>query len=116
MVCEAHDACGYVRQYYGVPAEIGRLVKWEGRSGVIAADRGHYIGVLFDDQEPGNISNLHPTDGVTYLGMGSVRQMTAAQKRYHEYREADWFRGSFTDWCRARSPRRASGTKRQDPF
>lgn len=93
-------ACEYVRQYYRVPAEIGRRIEWRGRSGVIAEDRGNYIGVLFDDHKPGNVSNLHPTDGVTYLDMGAVRQMTASQRRYRDFKEADWFCGSFMDWLR----------------
>jgi hypothetical protein len=96
-------ACEYVRQYHGVPAEIGRRVEWGGRQGVIAEDRGNYLGVLFDDAKPGSISILHPTDGVVYLDMGPVRQMTAAQKRYRDYRSADWFTGTFMDWCRRTS-------------
>lgn len=90
--------CEYVRQYYGVPAEIGRRIEWDGRAGVIAEDRGQYIGVLFDDAKPGNISILHPTHEVKYLGMGQVRKMTAGQRRYRDFLDAGWFTGSFMDW------------------
>ena len=38
----------YVKNYYGVPAEYGRIVIVAGERGVIVEDRGNYIGVLFD--------------------------------------------------------------------
>ncbi len=49
--------CEYVQQYYSVPACIGRRVVVDGKPGVIAKDRGHYIGVNFDSDKPGVISN-----------------------------------------------------------
>lgn len=41
--------CAYVRLHYQVPAEIGRRVIAYGKPGVILADRGHYIGVVLDE-------------------------------------------------------------------
>lgn len=61
--------CQYVRDHYGVPAEIGRRVLAYGKPGVIAEDRGHYIGVNLDGDKPGTVRNYHPTDGVEYLEM-----------------------------------------------
>src|SRR5687767_8878356 len=78
-------SCEYVRENYGVPAEIGRRVVVHGKPGIIAADRGNYIGVNFDEDKPGVIKNAHPTSEVEYLGMGKVRQMTRSQRRYAEY-------------------------------
>lgn len=77
----------YVREYYGVPAEIGRRVIVSGKAGVIAADRGHYIGVNFDADKPGVIYNCHPTSDVEYGDIGKVRRMTRSQQRYAEYLE-----------------------------
>ena len=57
----------YIKDYYGVPAALGRRVIVNGRPGIIAADRGHYIGVNFDSDKPGVISNCHPTWMVEYL-------------------------------------------------
>jgi hypothetical protein len=83
-------ACEYVRDYYGVPAEIGRRVIAYGRPGIIAADRGNYIGVNFDDAKPGCIDNCHPTDHVEYLEeFGKIRQMTRSQERYQDYINSD---------------------------
>ena len=78
-------ACEYVREHYGVPAEIGRRVIVNGKPGIIAEDRGHYIGVNFDTDKPGVIRGCHPTSEVEYLGMGTIRKTTRSQRRYAEY-------------------------------
>lgn len=84
--------CEYVREHYGVPARIGRRVVVSGKPGIIAADRGHYIGVTFDTDKPGVIHNAHPTSNVEYLEMGMLRPMTRSQRRYAEYLDvADCF-------------------------
>lgn len=62
--------CEYAKIHYQVPADIGRRVTVDGRPGIIAEDRGHYIGVNFDDDKPGVISNAHPTWEVDYGEMG----------------------------------------------
>lgn len=77
--------CQYVIENYGVPAVIGRRVIVGGKPGIIAADRGHYIGVNFDADRPGVICNAHPTSEVEYLEMGVIRRMTKAQQRYRDY-------------------------------
>ncbi|MFT0140724.1 hypothetical protein ACEK07_45865 [Alcanivoracaceae bacterium MT1] len=92
----------YIRKYYGVPAEVGRRVEVAGKPGVIAEDRGAYIGVLFDEDQPGQIMPCHPTWRVEYQGMGAVRKLSArkrrAKARYQRYREfCDSF-DSFRDF------------------
>lgn len=89
----------YVIENYGVPARMGRIVAVNGKRGIIAADRGHYIGVNFDDDKPGNIRNVHPTDNVTYLGLGQVRKPTRAQRRYAAYLDSESSEG-FWNWLR----------------
>lgn len=84
-----HAPLAYVRETYGVPACIGRRIEFNGRSGVIAEDRGNYIGVNFDDDAPGQIVNLHPTERVTYLGTGPVRKPSRSQARYRRFVSAD---------------------------
>jgi hypothetical protein len=74
----------YIRNYYNVPAEMGRVVSMGGRQGVIAEDQGNYIGVLFDDDKPGNILTCHPTWKIEYFDeIKPIRQekLTRAQKR-----------------------------------
>jgi hypothetical protein len=82
----------YVKKYYGVPADIGRRVLVCGKPGIIAVDRGNYIGVNFDQDKPGTISNCHPTHEVEYLEIGSIRKPTKSQARWQRYIEcADCF-------------------------
>jgi hypothetical protein len=80
-------SCEYVRQHYGVPACIGRRVIACGEPGIIAEDRGHYIGVNLDKDKPGVIGNYHPTHQIEYLDMGKVRKMTKSQQRYKRWLE-----------------------------
>lgn len=89
--------CEYVRNYYGVPACIGRRVIVYGKPGIIAEDRGNYIGVNLDEDKPSRVSNYHPTDKVEYLGMGEVRKLTRSQKNYQDYLKSDCGH-SFGEW------------------
>lgn len=88
----------YVRNYYGVPAEIGRRVIVDGKAGVIAEDRGHYIGVNFDDDKPSRIYNVHPTDKVQYGEMGKVRKISRSAARYQRYLKSDGIYESFANF------------------
>lgn len=87
----------YVCEHYNVPACYGRMVTVDGQPGIIAADRGNYIGVNFAADRPGNIENCHPTWRVVYGGMGTVRRMTRSQRRYREYLDSDCGL-SFREW------------------
>lgn len=98
--------CEYVTNYYGVPACIGRRVIAYGKPGIIAEDRGNYIGILLDSDKPGNVNNYHPCDGIEYQGMGKVRQMTASQRRYAEYLRLDECFETFHDFLRYDAGRR----------
>jgi len=103
--------CQYVQQYYGVPACVGRRVEVNGQPGIIAQDRGHHIGVNFDDDKPGKISLCHPTWRVKYLGMGKVRKLTKSQQRYQRFREFGDCFDNFIDFCRWHdSPERSWNT------
>jgi hypothetical protein len=98
MIKGAEMDCEYVKRMYGVPACIGRLITFKGKSGIIAEDRGHYIGVNFDEDKPGVIHNVHPTDGVEYGGMGKIRKMTRGQKRYANYLKVADCYDSFAEY------------------
>jgi hypothetical protein len=82
--------CEYASRVYDVPACIGRVISWRGRSGIISEDRGHYIGVTFDYEAAGVVHNIHPKDeDLKYFGMGSVRKPTRSQKRYADFLRSD---------------------------
>lgn len=92
-------SCEYVRERYGVPAKIGMLVKYKDRTGIISADRGNYVGVNFDDDKPGRVSNVHPTDpGLIYTDeFGKIRKLTCSQQRYQDYLYSE-YGGTFAEW------------------
>ena len=91
--------CEYVRNYYDVPAQLGRAVMVSAGRGVITEDRGNYIGVTLDKEKPGTVNNYHPTDNVEYLGIGKIRKQTRSQQRYKRYLEyGDCFE-RFLDFC-----------------
>lgn len=89
----------YVKEYYGVPAELGRVVYMNNERGVIAADRGNYIGVNFDRDKAGSISNVHPTDdNLVYSGdIAKIRPMSRSQARYQEFLRDDCSE-TFAEW------------------
>ena len=88
----------YINKTYGVNACIGRKVMVNGKSGVIAKDCGHYIGVNFNDDKPGVISNCHPTWKVEYLGIGKIRKLTKSQERGQRWLEYGDMFESFMDF------------------
>lgn len=92
--------CEYAQKNYGVPACIGRRVIAYGKPGVIAEDRGHYVGILLDCDKPGHVNNYHPVDGIEYLDeIGEIRPMTRSQARYQRYHEYGDMFDSFMDFC-----------------
>ena len=92
--------CEYVRKYYGVPACIGRRVVCDGKPGIIAEDRGAYIGVLLDECKPNDIRPFHPTCMVEYGEMGEVRKMNKSQQRYHDFLKVGDVFDSFGDYLK----------------
>lgn len=92
--------CEYVKEYYGVPATIGRRVVVSGKPGIIAQDRGHYIGVNFDADKPGVICNCHPASEVEYGDMGKVRKPSKSAARYSRFLEYGDCFDSFIQFCR----------------
>ncbi|KKP74709.1 MAG: hypothetical protein UR73_C0037G0018 [candidate division WS6 bacterium GW2011_GWF1_35_23] len=90
----------YVKSYYKVPAELGREIMLRDRKGIIVEDRGHYIGVTFDDENPGTINNLHPTFEVKYLGIGKIRKVKKSTARYKRYLEYGDSFDSFLEYCK----------------
>jgi hypothetical protein len=88
----------YINETYGVNACVGRRVIADGKPGIIVGTRGAHIVVNLDHLKPHQTANYHPTWNVQYLAMGKVRKMTAGQKRYQEFLDADWFDGTFAEW------------------
>lgn len=91
----------YINKTYGVNACIGRRVIVYGEPGTIIKDCGRHLGVNFDNQKPGHVSRCHPTSEVQYLDeIVKPRKMTAGQRRYRDWLEADTGH-SFANWIGA---------------
>lgn len=82
--------CEYVRQHYGVPACIGRRVIANGKHGIIVADRGHYIGVVLDDDPKRRIGNHHPTWEMQYGEMAGKVPRPPRKSNYDRYHDEEW--------------------------
>ena len=94
--------CEYVREYYGVPAEIGRRVNFRGKLGTIMEDLGAHIGVEMDD-EPDLTVPLHPTWEMEYLEMKpkkASKRKLKAKSRYKLYQSMSDSFDDFISFCR----------------
>lgn len=106
--------CEYVRQHCQVPAEIGRRVTAYGKPGVILADRGHYIGVVLDEDPKKRISNYHPTHEMQYGEMAE----TLPLKEWlflpfkHDWDDLDWNREAREDLVRVWAATRGQASTR----
>jgi hypothetical protein len=91
----------YIKNRYGVPAEMHREVIVDGKKGVITKDMGGYIGVHFYDKKTVEPSPCHPTWEVQYLESFNykppIEKMTASKRRYR-----DWLNSesglTFSEW------------------
>ncbi|WP_111818268.1 hypothetical protein [Acinetobacter baumannii] len=88
----------YINKTYGVNAELGRRVIADGKPGIITGTHNALIVVNLDEDKPGERTYWHPTWNMQYLDMGKIRKMTAGQRRYQEFLDADWFDGGFDKW------------------
>lgn len=88
----------YIKQHYGVPADLGRKVVFQGRTGVIVGYHGACLKVNFDDEKPNKYAKLHPNWHIEYGDIGVIRPLTRGQQRYQEWRDSE--NGlSFAEWC-----------------
>lgn len=92
----------YIRDHYGVPAEVGRIVVMDGERGIITGARNGHVLVNFDKDKPGFSIPCHPTWEMEYLEIGVPRKTTKSQQRYSRYLKCDFAKcfDSFIDYCR----------------
>lgn len=87
--------CEYVKQHYGVPAEIGMRIKYDGMKGIIAKDGGHYICANMDEHKPTYYIYIHPCDpNLEYLDeIGEIREekLTRSQQKYRDYLNSAYY-------------------------
>ena len=91
----------YIKESYGVDVKLGMDIAFNGDRGIITDDRGNYIGVTFDKDKPGNVSNIHPTDELLIITgkFRKIRKMTRSQSNYQDYLRSE-VDCSFSEWMR----------------
>ena len=100
-----------------VPAEVGRRVP-----GVILADRGHYIGVVLDEDPKKRISNYHPTHEMQYGEMAETLPLKEwlVLPFMHDWDDLDWNREAREDlvrvWAATRSQARYKAYERLQDY
>lgn len=80
-------SCEYVRQFYNVPACIGRQVTAYGKPGVITKDFGHYIGIVLDGDSKRVPGRYHPTHGIVYGGMAEKLPKPPKRTNFDAYQD-----------------------------
>lgn len=92
----------YIKNYYQVPAELGRDVIVDKRNGTITADKGNYIGVTFHDNISHGAYPCHPTSEVVYLDTFTELSKfklknSRSKQRYNDYLKSESSL-SFREW------------------
>lgn len=87
--------CEYVKEYYGVPCDIGRRILYHSDYGTIYKDGGNYTRVNFDKDKPGECVNIHPTDpALIYkddFAELRIPKFTRSQQRYQDYLHSAYY-------------------------
>ncbi len=94
--------CAYVRQHYQVPAEVSRRVIAYGKPSVILTVRGHYIGVVLDEDPKKRISNYHPTHEMQYVEITDtlpLKELLVLPLK-HDWDDLNWSREAREDLVR----------------
>jgi len=89
----------YIQKTYNVPAEYGRIIRFQGEQGIIIDAEGSHLKVLMDKDKPGHTVRLHPVWEVEYLGIGTPRKHSRSTQRYRDYIHSE-MNMSFIDWLR----------------
>ena len=97
--------CEYVREHYGVPACIGRLVVAYGKPGTIVKDCGHYIGITLDEDPKRRVGRYHPVDGIVYGEMAKKVPRAPRPTNYDRYLKEE-YPDSFHEYLGINMPRR----------
>ncbi len=83
-----YDPLQYIRDYYEVPAVIGRVVYYKDRRGVVCGSHGPHVKIWLEgDKNPGY---YHPTYELTWTDeIGPLPKLTRSQKMYRAYLDMD---------------------------
>lgn len=87
------DSQEYIKNRYGVPADINREILFEDRKGKIVGFVDSYIKAVFYDDKKQRELPLHPTSNVVYLETFNTNQIKVknprSRERYSHYLSLD---------------------------
>lgn len=95
----------YIRKYYGVPAERGRVVTCYGERGVVVGADGHYLRVVIDGDTSEEERRYHPTDKVVYgeiVDVSALREWRCLAPWRDEWEYEAWFTVTASTRSKAR--------------
>lgn len=79
-----YDPLQYVRDYYHVPAVVGRVVYARGKRGVVVGASGPHVKVHIDGERRAGI--YHPTDEMRWTDeFAPLPKKTRAERNYDAY-------------------------------
>lgn len=78
-----YDPLEYIRDYYKVPAVVGRVVFYNGTRGVITGASGPHIKVWLDNRKDDVV--IHPRDLQYTEELGDLPKPTRSQKNYRAW-------------------------------
>lgn len=85
---DEYDPLEYIRDYYKVPAVVGRVVLYKARRGVVAGASGPHVKIWFDGDKFPVV--CHPVDCLTWTDeIGPLPKLTRSQKMYRAYLDMD---------------------------
>jgi hypothetical protein len=79
----------YIREYYAVPAVVGRRVVAYGKPGIIMSAINAYIGVVLDDDPKRRPRPHHPTDGIVYGELTEKLPKPPRRSNYDKFQHDD---------------------------
>lgn len=82
-----YDPPQYVRDYYKVPAVVGRVVRYKDKRGVISGASGPHVKVWFDGEKFDVV--CHPKDLEWSNELGPLPTLTRSQRNYRAWLHSD---------------------------
>lgn len=92
-----YDPLEYIRNYYNVPAVVGRVVRYKDKRGVVSGASGPHVKVWFDGEKHDTV--VHPRDLEWSNELGPLPTLTRGRRNYRAWLHSETSE-SFIDFMR----------------
>lgn len=93
-----YDPLQYVRDYYHVPAYVGRVVYAGRKRGIVVGASGPHVKIHIDGERHAGV--YHPTDGLQWTEESApLPKLSRSQRNYDCYLNSE-SNESFIEWLR----------------